>query len=38
MDDYNSEGSTDAGIKNVVVVFIWCRVEHCSTKYMRSIL
>ena len=38
MDDYNPEGSMDAGIENVVVVFIECRVEDCSTKYMRSIL
>ena len=38
MDDYNPEGSTDAGIENVVVVFIECRIEHCSMKYMRSIL
>ena len=32
MDDYNSRGSTAVGIKNVVVVFIKCHVEHCSTK------
>ena len=32
MDDYNSGARTPEGMKNVVVLYILYRGEHCSTK------